>query len=38
MTAAHWLCAVEFDTHAQAVAVGVGNAVWSPFAREQSQW
>ncbi len=36
MAAAHWLCAVEFGSHAQAVAVGVGNAVWSHFAREGS--
>jgi hypothetical protein len=38
MAAAHWLCVVELGAHTQAVDVGVGNAVWSPFAREQSQW
>ncbi len=32
MAPAHWLCAVEFGAHTQAVAVGVGNAVWSHFA------
>ena len=38
MAAAHWLCAAEFGTHAQAVAVGVGDTVWLHFAREQSYW
>jgi hypothetical protein len=32
MAPAHWLCAVEFGAHTQAVDVGVGNAVWSHFA------
>ncbi len=32
MAAAHWLCAVESGTHAQAVAVGVGGTAWSHFA------
>jgi hypothetical protein len=28
MAAAHWLCAVESGTHAQAVAVGVRGTAW----------
>ncbi len=33
---AHWLWAVEFGAHTQAVAVGVENAVWSHFASSRA--
>lgn len=37
MAPAHWLCAVRFGAHTQAVDVGVGNAVvWLHFASSRA--